>query len=279
MSAKSRKLLNISHKVFRTALFLAAFFLIYCLILASKKAKGVIFLDVGQGDASLIKTPNGRVVLLDGGPDNRVLWGLGKNLPFYRRRIDFLVLSHYHDDHITGLIEVIKRYRVGTLIFSGESSDSLLMRELWETARRYGVKLQILDSRADLTFGSDCNLSLLNSAILGVKKDPNNSLAARFDCRGRSFLFSGDNGSAVEKILSVSGWPLAADVFKASHHGSNTSNSLDFLEKVAPRLIVVSVGEENRFGHPGVSFLERAASLGIPLERTDQTGEARILVR
>lgn len=255
------------------------FLLIYCLILANKKAPGVIFLDVGQGDASLIKAPGGQVILLDGGPDNQVLWGLGKNLPFYRRRIDFLVLSHYHDDHLMGLIEIIKRYRVGTLIFSGESPDSLLVQELLRIARKYGVKLQTLDGRANLAFDSNCNLSLLNPVILGIKKDPNNSLAARLDCHGQSFLFSGDNGLAVEKALLGSDWPLTANVFKASHHGSNTSNGLNFLEKVAPRLVVVSVGKENRFGHPGVSFLERAASLGLSITRTDQAGEIKILIK
>lgn len=238
-----------------------------------------IFLDVGQGDASLIKTPGGQVILIDGGPDNKVLQGLGKNLPFYRRRIDFLVLSHYHDDHITGLIEIIKRYQVGTLIYQEKMPGSLLVSELLKIASQKKVRLLSLGSQANLPLGSNCDLNLLNPAVLGIKEDANNSLISRFDCEGQELLFAGDNNEKVEKALLNSGWSLKADIFKASHHGSNTSNSADFLEKVAPRLIVISVGADNRFGHPGRYFLERAAALGIPVKRTDIGGEISIFVK
>jgi len=260
------------------AIFLLILAIYYSLVYASRGLE-VVFLDVGQGDSSLIKTPAGQVVLIDGGPDNRVLRELGKNLPFQHRRLDFLILSHYHDDHFVGLIETIKRYRVGTLIYSGKDVDSPLMSELLDTAFKYKVELRILDNQAKLSFGPDCALALLNPAVLAVKDDPNNSLVAKLDCRARTFLFAGDNGVAVEGKLLASGWPVNADVFKASHHGSNTSNSLPFLEKISPRLIVVSVGENNRFGHPGIFFLERAEALNIPIKRTDQDGEVKFFVK
>jgi len=260
-------------------IFLLILTIFYNHIAASADSLQVIFLDVGQGDSSLIKAPDGSVVLIDGGPDNKVLRGLGNNLPFYRRRLDFVILSHYHDDHFIGLIEIIKRYRVGTLIYSGKPLDSPLMEELIDTAAKRGVRLKTLENQANLSFDADCALSLLNPAILAVKDDPNNSLIARLDCRGRSFLFAGDNGTPVEKSLSASGWPLDSDIFKASHHGSNTSNATAFLEKISPRVIVVSVGADNRFGHPGSFFLDRAAALNIPIKRTDREGEVKFFVK
>ncbi len=275
--------LKSSNIIKKTALALAALFglilLIFTIFGRPNHKLELVFLDVGQGDGTLIKTPDGRTILIDGGPDNKVLWGLGKNLPFYRRRIDFLILSHYHDDHFVGLIEIIKRYRVGTLIYSGKAPDSLLILELLKVASQYKVELKALSGQADLSFGPTCNLSLLNPIILGIKEDPNNSLVSRLDCSGRRFLLAGDNPATAEKALLMSGWPLEADIFKASHHGSNTSNGAAFLEKINPRLIIISVGADNRFGHPGSFFLERATALDIPIKRTDIEGDVKIFAK
>ncbi|MCX6794919.1 MAG: MBL fold metallo-hydrolase [Candidatus Falkowbacteria bacterium] len=280
MKKNRQKLFNIIRK---TALALAALFGLILLIFAifgrPNHELELIFLDVGQGDSTLIKTPDGKTILIDGGPDNKVLRGLGKNLPFYKRRINFIILSHYHDDHITGLIEVIKRYRVGTLIYQSKTPDSLLMADLLKIASQYNVELKPLAGQADLSFGIGCDLNLLNPDILGIKKDPNNSLVSRLDCGGQKFLLAGDNPAAAEKALLASGWPLEADVFKASHHGSNTSNGAEFLEKINPRLIVISVGADNRFGHPGSFFLERATALNIPIKRTDIEGDVKIFAK
>ncbi len=276
MKNKNKKLFNIGKKVLSVLIFIfGAILMIFLFFSYGSTIPRVVFLDVGQGDSALIQAPSGQIVLIDGGPDNKVLRGLGNNLPFYRRRIDFLIISHYHDDHIAGLIEIIKRYRVGALIYSGKEADSPLMFELLKTASQYKVVLRPLDNQMSLSFDQDCRLDLLNPDILNIKEDPNNSLVSRLECGGRSFLFAGDNGSAAEKILLASGWPLKADIFKASHHGSNTSNSEAFLEEVSPRLVIVSVGKDNRFGHPGALFLERIGRLGIPCKRTDIEGNVR----
>ena len=232
----------------------------------------ISFLDVGQGDSVLIRTPSERVVMIDGGPDDKVLRGLGGRLPFYRRGIDVVVLSHYHDDHIAGLIETIRRYKVRTLIYPGDHRDSLLVAELLEAASETGTKVEALEDRAEISLGEGCGLNLLNPAVLGVPADPNNSIAARLDCPGMRFLSSGDNDRRVEEALIASGWPLEADIFKASHHGSKTANSTAFLEKVSPRLIAVSVGTDNRFGHPSPETIEAIGMLGIPIARTDESG-------
>ncbi len=237
----------------------------------------VDFLDVGQGDAILIKTPSNEAILIDGGPDNKVLWRLGENLSFYQRRIDYLILSHYHDDHAVGLIEILKRYRVGHLIYAGGISSSPVITELLDIAQSRKVELIPLDGEFQVSYGNDCRLDLLNPFVLGVKDDPNNSLVARLSCVGRTFLFSGDNSQSVEKILINSDWDIRADILKSSHHGSNSANSELFLRAVNPQFMVISVGADNRFGHPSPRIIELASVLGIDVKRTDESGSVKFL--
>jgi competence protein ComEC len=237
----------------------------------------VNFLAVGQGDASLIKTPSRQVILIDGGPDNSVLTGLGKDLPFYRRRIDVVVVSHYHDDHVAGLIEILKRYRVKKVIYPAGSPTSEISELFLSTATHFRIPIIYLSGSAQLDLGENCVMNLLNPAELGVKANDNNSLVAHLDCRQTKFLFTGDNNSKVEQAIIDSGQDWRADILKASHHGSITANSVKFLAYVQPKLMVISVGLDNRFGHPNPVILERAIELGINVKRTDQDGEARIV--
>ncbi|MFA5754092.1 MAG: MBL fold metallo-hydrolase [Patescibacteria group bacterium] len=235
----------------------------------------VIFFNVGQGDAALIKTPSRQTILIDGGPDNSVLRGLGKNLSFFRRRIDTIIVSHYHDDHITGLIEIINRYKVGKIIFPAESPTSEISTIFLSAAQDKKIPIIFLSASATLEFAAGCQLFLLNPDVFDIKPDDNDSLIARLDCHQKRFLFTGDSNSKVERALINSGLDWRADVLKASHHGSITANSEAFLRAVAPRLLIIPVGADNRFGHPSPVILDRAVSLGILVRRTDQDGEIR----
>jgi len=238
----------------------------------------VIFCDVGQGDAALIKIPTGQVIVIDGGPDGSLLRCLGKNLPFHNRQIDFLILSHYHDDHIMGLPELARRYQIKNFIYAPDEYQSAPRVELKRYLNRTSSKITELDSGASIDFSSDCRLNLLNPVILSVPPDGNNSLIVRLQCRGKTFLFSGDNEAKVEKALLASDFVFAADVFKASHHGSKTSNTVDFLQAGGFRQLIISVGT-NKFGHPSPEVLERAQDLGISIQRTDQSGTIRLIVK
>lgn len=242
------------------------------------RQSGVYFFDVGQGDSALIKTPNNKIILIDGGPDNSVLFELGKALSFYRRRIDFIIVSHYHDDHIAGLIEILNRYKVKKIIYPADSPSSEISESLLSGARTRNVPIFFLSQSAVLRFTDDCNLLVLSPLILDVPFDDNNSLIAKLDCRQKSFLFTGDSNTKVEKAMLSLNQDWRADVFKASHHGSVTANSEPFLRAVNPQLLIISVGADNRFGHPHPSILERAANLGIELKRTDQDGTVIIQI-
>lgn len=247
-------------------------------IIAADQEMAVIFLDVGQGDATLLKLPGRRLVLIDGGPNNLVLKRLGENLPFYRRKIDLILISHWHDDHVIGLIEVMKRYQVKQLLYIEGAPKSELTDYLLAQARRENVNIIALQNKATLKYSPDCFLNLLNPLSLGVKNNDNNSLVAKLDCRRQEFLFSGDNESAVEKKLLAINYDVRADVFKASHHGSKTSNTAEFLQAIQPRLIVISVGVDNKFNHPAPEVLKNIENLGIKVKRTDKNSSVIIRI-
>jgi len=237
----------------------------------------VIFCDVGQGDASLIKLPDGRLILIDGGPDGSVLKCLGKNIFFGKRKIDYLILSHYHDDHVLGFPEVARRYRIKNFIYVPDENYSAPRDELMKYLDKQQSQIIKLVFQGRLELEKNCYLQFLNPAIFKVPLDSNNSLVVRFSCRGKTFLFSGDNELKVEKALLSSDFNFSADVFKASHHGSKTSNSEDFLRAGGFKILVISVGE-NKFGHPSLEVLERAQNMGIDIRRTDENGTIKFII-
>ncbi len=236
----------------------------------------VSFFDVGQGDSALIEV-NDKNILIDGGPDNIVLRRLGESLSFFDRRIDIIILSHYHDDHLTGLIEVLKRYQVDKVIYLKNSPSSLVFESFLKTIKSKNIDFLALDNIIDIDLGDNCFLNLISPNILDVPKNGNNSIIAKLDCFEKKFLFSGDNEYKVEKALLNSGLDLEVDIFKASHHGSKTSNREDFLQAISPNQVIVSSGKDNRFNHPSDEVIERLDDLGIEIYRTDQQGTIRII--
>lgn len=264
------------------------FFLNYFFILVLKNIfkfnfkPAVIFFDVGQGDAILIRLPSGENILIDGGPDNYVLQKLGKELPYFSRQLDFIFLSHYHDDHSVGLVELVKRYSVANIFYSKDSPKRITISLFLETAANYFAKSKFsvgakniypFSGETNLNFEKDCSLFILDSNSLGVSDCGNNSLIQKLSCKGQTFLFSGDNELEVENALLKTNFNLRADVFKASHHGSKTSNSEDFLKMVSPKTCVILVGENNRFNHPSQETLELLEYMNIETLRTDISGD------
>lgn len=243
---------------------------------SSQKRLEIDFLDVGQGDASLIKLPNNKIILIDGGPDSLVLKRVGENLPFYQRKIDLIILSHPHDDHIIGLFEIIRRYKVDTIIYVAQENNPEILALFLQTAKNMHINLVDLKNEADIDYFSGCSLHLLNSESLKVKKDDNNSIVTKLDCNSLTALFSGDNNSTVEASLLKTKYDWSAKILKASHHGSKTANGELFLQAVKPDLLVISVGADNRFGHPNSEVLERAERSKIDIKRTDEMGTIKV---
>ena len=237
----------------------------------------VAFLDVGQGDAILITTPTGQQVLLDGGPSPAALTSaLGREMPFWDRSLDLVIMSHPDADHITGLVSVLERYRVDGWADSGYPDDDAVYARCLELLQEQGVPRYQVRAGERFDLGQGIALEVLHpppTLMVGSESDSNNnSLVVRLVWGEASFLLTGDVEAEGERLLLHSGQPLEADVLKVAHHGSGGSSTEAFLAAVAPRYAVISVGADNHFGHPAPAVLERLGERGTTIVRTDEQG-------
>jgi competence protein ComEC len=226
----------------------------------------VAFLDVGQGDAIFIVTPGGRQVLIDGGPDpQRLLALLGRRLPFWDHSLDLVVLTHSHEDHVAGLVEVLRRYDVD-LVLKREFDYSSPSYASWGSAlgeRGIPVLQALAGQRIMLDEGLALDVIYPPDRLLeGSSSDVNNaSVVTRLVYGQTSFLFTGDIQWDVESFILRRSVPLQSTVLKVAHHGSRTSTSLEFAREVLPQVAVITVGEGNRFGHPHQETLDTLAKV------------------
>ncbi|MFH0891204.1 MAG: ComEC/Rec2 family competence protein [Candidatus Falkowbacteria bacterium] len=241
----------------------------------------VDFLDVGQGDAILIKTPAGQNVLIDGGPDIAVTRDLSRNLPWWDRTIDLMILTHPHDDHVNGLNDVLRRYAVKKILYTGVSHDSPGYLNWLRLVREEKASLLIADRPQTVRLGDNCYMEILYplESVLGrrVENLNNSSIVAKLVYGDTEFLFMGDAESEVEKGLLEKNVDLSADILKAGHHGSDTSSSEEFLAAILPEIAVIQVGENNNFGHPSRRILKRLERIRTQVYRTDLEGTIRLI--
>jgi competence protein ComEC len=239
----------------------------------------VTFLDVGQGDAIFIQTPGGAQILVDGGPEgSALLAGLGRQLPFWDRTLDLVVLTHPDSDHLGGLVPLLERYDVRTVLARVPESAEVPPDRLvtaWQAAvAAEGATAIRGEAGTRLELSDGVTLEVLHPGLAlveGTKSDSNNnSLVLRLCYRDVAILLPGDIEEEVERALVRSDAPLASTVLKVPHHGSDTSSSAAFLAAVRPQVAVVSVGEGNDFGHPSGEVLARLA--GRKVFRTDEDG-------
>ena len=235
----------------------------------------VYMLDVGQGDAMLIRTPEGHVVLIDGGPDPVLMSAhLGRKLAFWERRIDMIIVTHQDADHLAGLVPLVDRYQVAQIVQSSPVASSLLSAE-WRRRLDAGEIVEHRVQRGDVLLLGDTRLSVLHPATYlehNVPDDNDNSVVVMLEHGSFRMLFTGDIETRGERDLLSAGLDLSATVLKVSHHGSGTSSTAPFLARTAPQVAVIGVGADNRFGHPCPLVLERLEDLEVRVYRTDQVG-------
>lgn len=235
-----------------------------------KPSLEVDFLNVGQGDATLIKSPYGQRILIDGGPSSSaVLRELADNLPWFDRRIDLVILTHPHEDHLAGLLSVLKRYQVANIVYGSASSSSALGEAWLRESLVSGADLKKIGDEERIVLGDGCSLNIINPSLIYHSRDLNDySLVARLDC-GSRWLFTGDISAKVEKALLSSGFDLSADLLKVAHHGSAQGTSEEFLRAVDPSAAVVESGQGNSYNLPNPEIIRRLADFGLKLYRTD----------
>jgi competence protein ComEC len=239
----------------------------------------VSFLDVGQGDAIFITTPGGRQMLIDGGPSaTATLWGVGRHMPFWDRSLDVVVNTHPETDHLTGLPEVLERYRVDQIILPDVENDTALYAAWGEAIAAEGATIIPARAGARMSLGDGVWAEILHpGGVPSGDRLNDHSVVLRIGLGGISFLLPGDIEAGVERRLAADGALLGATVLKVPHHGSNTSSCEPFLTAVDPQVAVVSVGADNRFGHPAPEVLARYAERGIPVLRTDELGTVEFI--
>jgi len=239
----------------------------------------VSFLDVGQGDAIAIRLPNGQDILIDGGPDpQKIILELSKKLPFWDRTIDLVVCTQPQADHVTGLVEVLSRYRVKQVLQPGVSYNSSIYQEWLRLIADRGIECNIAQAGQEIDLGNGIRIEVLNppeSLWEGTSDDvDNNGVVLRLSWGQVSFLFTADIREDVELELIGQRVNLKSTVLKVAHHGSRTSTMSQFLAAVDPEVAVICVGEDNPFGHPTTEVLDRlVVRLGNDnVYRTDEDG-------
>lgn len=238
----------------------------------------VSFLDVGQGDSTLIESPTGTQVLIDGGVDSRVLTELSQALGFFDKDIDMIIATHPDADHIGGLIDVLMRYDVRTIVMTENENDTPIADAFEKIVAEEGAKV-IYARRGqvyDLGSGEAGSTTL---SILFPDHDPTNlesntsSIVARLSYGGSSYLLTGDSPIEIEEYLvGQVGGALTSDVLKVGHHGSRTSSSKNFITAVSPTYGIISAGKDNSYGHPHKEVVDRLTEHNVIQKNTAEEG-------
>lgn len=245
--------------------------LVWQQIFSQTSGEKLFFLDVGQGDASLIQSGNGLRVLVDAGPSGEVVRELDKILPASDKYIDLALVSHPQADHYGGMAEVVRNYRLGAFVWNGTQSEAEGWLSLMEELRARDVPLiSILAGDAIRLGGTNIQVLSPTRQLLQSAETNDGSLVLLVDGGGWKGLLTGDAGFTVENYLRDK--DLRADILKVGHHGSKYASGDEFLRAVAPQLAIIEVGARNSYGHPATATLERLARVGAAVLRTDQQG-------
>jgi len=242
-----------------------------------EKKLEVTFLDVGQGDATFIESPTGTQVLIDGGKGSTVLGKLEEVMGFFDRDIDMIVATHPDMDHVEGLVDVLNRYDVETVLLTENESDASVYTAFLEAVKNEGA--QVLYARRGQIYDlGNGNAGSTTLSILFPDRDPKklesnmSSIVSRLVYGDTEYLFTGDSPQEIEEYLVENGMQLTSDVLKAGHHGSRTSSSEVFVNAVSPSYALFSAGKDNAYGHPHKEIIDLFSGRGIILKNTADLG-------
>jgi competence protein ComEC len=232
---------------------------------------------VGQGDAIYIEAPNGRQMLVDGGPDAKLLSSLSKVMPFADRSIDMIVATHPDSDHIGGFPLLLDNYKVKSILENGAKGDSKISTSLEEKIIKKKINKIIVKRGMHIILDDKRNIYF---DILFPDRDITNlesneaSIVGKLVYGENSFMLTGDASLYTENLIewNENDKTLDADVLKLGHHGSRTSSSILWLKKVTPEVAIISVDKGNKYGHPHKELLDRLSFLHIPFLSTASIG-------
>lgn len=235
--------------------------------------------DIGQGDALFLETPKKHQILIDGGPDTRVLEKLAAVMPSGDTTIDAVILTHPHADHVAGLPEVLRRYKVMDIYSAGVVYTTDAYLAFLKEAERSGAKFHAVDAPEEMRFDDGARIEFLAPQESFAGKRPkevhDSMVVARAVYGENAIMLTGDAEAAHEAKILATGASVAVDILKVGHHGSRTSSSEKFLEAMKPKFALISVAKRNDYGHPHAVVMNRLKDLGIETHRTDEEGDLK----
>jgi len=277
-------------KVFLIAsglLFLLGCILVYQNITYNDKKLHVVFCNVGQGDAIFVRTPQGSDILIDAGPDDSVLNCLGKNMPFWNRDLELVILTHPHSDHFIGLFSVLKNYKIKSFVSEELSNKTVGFNSLMGKIKAQKIPARfllagdrfILKDKVALEIVGPTKEFLDQTSPGGTIGESSEFASLEILIRYGKFsaLLTGDSQvMELEEILRFTQNDIPLSVLQIPHHGSRFGLTTEILDVLNPKLAVISVGK-NKYGHPTPFILDLLQSKNIKTLRTDQNGEVKVV--
>lgn len=243
------------------------------LVHSPNQVKGIKihYIDVGQGDSILIQA-DGKNLLIDAGPTDSTQ----KLLTYLKKqnikRLDYVIATHPHEDHIGGMSEVIKRYDIGTFYMPQKLTDTKAFENFISALKSKGIKAVAARSGMSFTFGNKAECSILAPNNSNYESLNDYSVVLMIKYGNSKFLFMGDAEKLSEKEILAKGYSVDCDVLKVGHHGSNSASSPEFLDKASPKIAVISCGKNNDYGHPHKETLQSLKKMNVQVYRTDIDG-------
>lgn len=278
-----------NHNKIKRILILAS--IILTIINFIPKNLKIHFIDVGQGDSTLIITPHNKTILIDGGGSSNSDYDVGKNtlLPYILdrgiKKIDIIIISHFDDDHVGGLFYILKEIKVEKVIIGKQFENCENYEKFMEIVKEKNIKVIEVKSGNRIKIEKNLYIDILWPTDKEITENVlnNNALVFKLNYKDFSILFTGDIEEVAEKkilkLYSKSEKILKADILKVAHHGSKTSSTEEFLDLVKPKIALIGVGKNNKFGHPNEEILERLEDLNCKIFRTDLNGEISIVIK
>lgn len=226
------------------------------------------FIDVGQGDCILIQV-NNKNLLIDSGTSDSAR----KTIRYLKnnniKKLDYVIATHPHDDHIGGMAGIIKTFEVGEFYSPKITATTQCFEDMVRALKNKGLKIKIAKPNITLDLGPNTTCIMLSPTKTSYKDTNNYSCAIKVSYKASTYLFTGDMQKLSEEEVLAKGYDLSADVLKVAHHGSNSSTSQEFLNRISPKIAVISCGFYNSYGHPTKETLDKLKKLNCIIYRTD----------
>lgn len=236
-------------------------------------ADQISFLNVGQGDSSLIQSKRGEVIIIDCGPNDKVIDQLEAKLGFWTKNIDMLVITHGDKDHYGGCRDIVDKYNVSKVMINGVfDSKNQSYQALLEHIKSKNIQVLPAIENTFITLGNSIELQLLNPSTnlwgQDIRDDNPESIVILLRSPNRSILLTGDADTKTEEKILAKYPQLDVDILKAGHHGSKTSTSEGLLDVITPQQVIISAGANNPYNHPHPDVIGRIKSKNIEIKET-----------